>query len=331
MFLLFKSRRLVSAFVCALLLLLTAVASQAVTTLTLAWDRSSSSNVVGYFIYYGPTTGNYTNRLSAGNTTTLTVSNMVEGSTYFFAATALDSNNLESDYSTEVSTTIPIPNRPPTLNPLVNIAIDENSGPQTINLTGISSGATNETQTLTVTASSSNPGLIPNPTVNYTSPNATGTLSLTPAASAFGSATITVTVNDGATTNNTVSRSFTVTVRQVNQPPTISTLPNQLVAMNRSTPVIPFGVGDFETAASNLVVSATSDNLTLLPVANIVLGGSGANRTVTATPATNQLGIATVTIRVSDGTDTSTSSFQLSVVPRPAAPTGFRIVSQGGT
>src|SRR5262249_56892005 len=65
--------------------------------------------------------------------------------------------------------------------------------PNTVNLTGISSGASNQVQTLTVNATSSNPGLVPNPTVNYTSPNSTGTLSFTPAAFATGSTTIAVT------------------------------------------------------------------------------------------------------------------------------------------
>ena len=48
---------------------------------------------------------------------------------------------------------------------------------------------------LTVTATSSNPGLIPKPAVNYTSPQSTGTLTYTPVANANGTATITVTVN----------------------------------------------------------------------------------------------------------------------------------------
>ncbi len=39
-----------------------------------------------------------------------------------------------------------------------------------------------------------------------------------------------------------------------------------------------------------------------MPTANIVFGGSGANRTVTVTPAANQTGTATITVTVSDGT-----------------------------
>jgi hypothetical protein len=93
--------------------------------------------------------------------------------------------------------------------------IPPGSGQQTINLTGIAAGA-NETQNLTVTATSDNTALIPTPTVIYTSPNATGTLTYTPVAGAKGTATIKVTVHDdGGTANggiDTTTRTFTVHV-----------------------------------------------------------------------------------------------------------------------
>src|SRR6185436_6079569 len=77
-----------------------------------------------------------------------------------------------------------------------------------------------ENQTLTITAvTTSNPQLIPNPTVNYTSPNTTGTLTFTPTANASGAATITVTVNDGANANNTAQVVFNITVNPVNDAP----------------------------------------------------------------------------------------------------------------
>jgi hypothetical protein len=99
-------------------------------------------------------------------------------------------------------------------------AVLENAGTQTLTLSGIGSGATNETQVLTVTATSSNTALIPDPAVSYTSPNATGSLSYTPVAKASGTATITVTVtDDGGTANggvNSVSQSFLVRVHSAN-------------------------------------------------------------------------------------------------------------------
>jgi hypothetical protein len=220
-------------------------------------------------------------------------------------------------------------NQSPTLNALVDVTLNENAGQQTVNLAGITSGASNEVQTLTVTASSSNTGLIPNPTVTYTSPNTTGSLRFTPVASAFGSATITVTVNDGGASNNVVTRTFTVTVNQVNTPPTIANIADRVIAVDSATPAIPFTIGDAESAAASLTLSGTSDNASLVLPANIVFGGSGSNRTVTVTPRSGQSGVANITITVSDGTDTTESVFQLSVRPRPAAPGAMRIVSTG--
>lgn len=119
-----------------------------------------------------------------------------------------------------VNITVTPRNDPPTLNEIPNpAAFLEDAGPQTVSLSGISTGAPNETQTLTVTATSSNTALIPHPTVNYTSPNATGTLTFTPVANARGLAVITVTVNDGETTTD---RTFLVTVNQVNKEPTFA-------------------------------------------------------------------------------------------------------------
>jgi hypothetical protein len=234
------------------------------------------------------------------------------------------SNNI---VSRSFTVTVNPVNQTPTLNPLANLMINENAGLQTVNLSGISSGATNEFQTLAVTATSSNPGLIPTPAVSYTSPNSTGSISFTPVSNAFGSANITVTVNDGGTSNNIITRSFTVIVNQVNQPPTITSIPNQLVATNTSTGPIPFVIGDAETPVGSLGLSASSDNLVLAPLGNIAFGGIGANRTVAVTPATDQAGVANITITVSDGTDTASSTFRLTVLSRPTPPGNLHFIA----
>ena len=108
------------------------------------------------------------------------------------------------------------------------VAILEDAGQQTVNLSGISPGlpANESGQTpLLVTALSNNTALIPNPTVTYTSPNATGSLSYTPVANASGTAIITVKVQDsGGTANGGVdfiTRTFTVNVTAVNDTPTL--------------------------------------------------------------------------------------------------------------
>jgi RHS repeat-associated protein len=106
-------------------------------------------------------------------------------------------------------------NDQPTLADLPNISVLSCSAPITVQLSGITAGCS-ETQALTVTATSSVPGLIPNPTVAYTSPNTTGILTLAPTGTGIGATTISVTVQDnGGTASggvNTITKSFNVTV-----------------------------------------------------------------------------------------------------------------------
>ena len=313
-----------------LLVALTPFASFATGTVTLAWDPSSGTDIVtNYNIYYGAASATYTDTVPAGTNTTVTVSNLVEGTTYYFAATAVDTAGLESDYSIEVSALIAAAqtNQPPTLDALADVTINENDSLQIINLSGISSGAANENQTLTVTTSSSNPGLVPTPAVSYTSPNTTGSITFTPVASAYGSATVTVTVNDGGASNNIISRTFAVTINQVNTPPTISSITNRIIAMDSATAPISFTIADAETPAANLTLSGSSDNPTLVQTTDIVFGGSNNDRTMTITPESGQTGVANITLTVSDGTATAQSVFQLSVRQRPAAPGTLHITS----
>lgn len=109
----------------------------------------------------------------------------------------------------------------------------------------------------------------------------------------------------------------TTPIFPVNSAPNISDITSQTTPESTPTPAIPFFVADAETAAGSLVVTATSSNLTLVPNANIVLGGTGANRTLAITPAPNQVGATVITVTVSDGTLASNDPFLLTVTDRP--------------
>ena len=105
-----------------------------------------------------------------------------------------------------------------------------------------------------------------------------------------------------------------------NTPPTITAPADQTITANSTITNLEFTIGDNETAADQLTVVASSSNTTLLPNNNIVLGGSGSNRTISLTPAADQTGVSVVTLTVNDGTDSTSASFQLTVVPGNAAP-----------
>jgi lysophospholipase L1-like esterase len=101
-----------------------------------------------------------------------------------------------------------------------------------------------------------------------------------------------------------------------NSVPTISNITDQIIDVNGNTGALAFTVGDAETAPGSLTVSGTSTNTTLVPnnPANITFGGSGANRTITVTPAAGQSGTATITVTVSDGSLTGQDTFLLTVL-----------------
>lgn len=114
----------------------------------------------------------------------------------------------------------------------------------------------------------------------------------------------------------------------VNSPPTVSPLANLTIDEDASTGDIGLMVGDAETAAESLVLSAHSSNFTLVPPANVVFGGSGTNRAVRVTPAANQFGTTTITVTVSDGELSTSVSFVLNVIGRNDPPTITRIADQ---
>lgn len=77
----------------------------------LAWNPNTESDLAGYKVYYGPTTGNYDNVNDVGDVgseTTYTIKDLVEGQTYYIAVTAYDTSNNESGYSVEVVYAVPV-------------------------------------------------------------------------------------------------------------------------------------------------------------------------------------------------------------------------------
>jgi hypothetical protein len=74
---------------------------------TLAWDPSAGTGIAGYRIYQGGASASYTNTVPVGNFTRATIPGLRAGATYYFAATAYDADGLESDFSNEISYTVP--------------------------------------------------------------------------------------------------------------------------------------------------------------------------------------------------------------------------------
>jgi hypothetical protein len=70
-------------------------------TVKLCWNPSPGEGVVNYRIYYGTNSGCYSSATNAGLALTQTVV-LPHSGRWFFAATALDADGYESDFSNEV-------------------------------------------------------------------------------------------------------------------------------------------------------------------------------------------------------------------------------------
>jgi hypothetical protein len=89
------------------LALLAALDNTRAASVELGWDASSDTTIVGYNVYYGTASGDYTNEVSVGNVTDVTISNLAPGVTYYFAATSVDSQGDESGLSPETPYIVP--------------------------------------------------------------------------------------------------------------------------------------------------------------------------------------------------------------------------------
>ena len=238
-------------------------------------------------------------------------------------------------------TVVPL-NLAPTLASIPALVRLEDAAASTVNLSGIDDGNTDLAQSLTVTAVSSNPSVVPDPTVTYASPQATGSLAVTGAPGRSGTATITVRVrDDGGTLDGGVDvaeRQFVVTVTAVNDPPTLNLPAN--VTMSDTGAALPgaanatprtvqlTGISDGDGGFVGVTVTATSGNTNVLGHPTITYSG-GSNAVLSLpVPALHSNTTVPVTVRLRDtggtangGVDVFERTFNVQVVAINDRPT----------
>ncbi len=221
-------------------------------------------------------------------------------------------------------------NDEPTLDDPSDVVINEDPGAaQIVTLTGIDEGASGaeNSQTLTISATSSHPTIIPHPTISYTEDSDTGTLSFTPLPNTnttiSGPITITVRVQDnGGTANggdNSIERTFDVTVNPVNDMPVFTVGSDQSVDEDAGAQTVAGFITDIDDGDPEVVqaltFTVTNDNNTLFS-SQPSIDSSGQ---LTYTPADNANGSAIVSVALTDdGTAggaelTSTQTFKITV------------------
>ena len=115
--------------------------------------------------------------------------------------------------------------------------------------------------------------------------------------------------------NENTSPPEQITIR-IDRPPNFTTAFSPISAnLGDFIPAFFVGVADVDSSVGILVLSGSSDNQSVLPDGNIQVLGSGANRFLLLTPTGE--GSATVTVSLTDGANTVTEQFTLTVSPMP--------------
>ncbi len=197
----------------------------------------------------------------------------------------------------------------PTINAIGNLSVNQNAGPQVVNLSGITAGG--ESQALAVSATSSNPSLIPTPVISYASPSSTGTVTFTSAPGQVGNATITVTVRDAgfdgilnSFDDGVTMTAFSVQVNEVNDPPVAN---DSTLAAQFNTPV-------------NGTLSATDPDgptrtfsLTSVPALGTITSFDAATGVFTYTPQPGATGLDLFNFSVTDGEFSDTGTIRIAI------------------
>lgn len=276
---------------------LSVVGTPGPTTASLSFNGSSTWNLISVYnlststyntpidgTYYSPSTifgngnqigGTGTNNFSVYSSNangSVNITNLAPATSYYGVAFSYNGSGSISNNSFNYATNIAwvrfsTLNSAPTINPLSSYTLCQDAPSTTVLLSGISKGTNSaETQTVSVNALSSNVALIPNPSVVYTNPNSSGTLTFKPNATQSGTAVITVTANDGGPNNATTIQTFTVVVKGI---PTAA----QPIATNTTTLCKVKNGVQFSVPA---ITNATNYNWSL-PIGSTVTAGANTN------------------------------------------------------
>ncbi len=151
-----------------------------------------------------PTTSDSCMTLAGGTGAyTVNLAGLTPATTYNVRAYAINSAGTGYGANVTFQTGNPFVNKPPTMNPLSNVSF-QHTIPTALSvpLSGITAGQGETGQQITVSASSSNPALLPFLVVEYTSPQSTGVLRIQNDRTRVGSARVRVRVKDDAGTAN---------------------------------------------------------------------------------------------------------------------------------
>jgi O-glycosyl hydrolase len=193
------------------------------------------------------------------------------------------------------------------------------TNPRTVKFRNVTDGSTG-TNPITITATSSNTAVIPNPTVNYTSPAGTGSLVLNPNVLATGESLISVTVSAA----NTTPKVMTFKVKVVpNAAPNMQPIPNVLMKRGQTLTLGLTNISDNNPESTQeIAITAVSSNTDVLTSVTVAHNPTDFVGTITlkaaALAAIGSIPMVTVTSKdnggvAAGGVDTGITTFTVSV------------------
>ncbi|MCA9151700.1 MAG: DUF4347 domain-containing protein, partial [Planctomycetales bacterium] len=122
--------------------------------------------------------------------------------------------------------------------------------------------------------------------------------------------------------NGSSERFDALSIYFANEGPAISSIADVTIDEDTQSAPITFQISDPDDSAASLTVTATSSNNLLIPSSSFLFQGTDENRTLQFTPAADANGgPVTITVTVSDGKSSTSTSFQVSITPINDAPT----------
>jgi len=179
----------------------------------LIWDPSPDVDVTGGIVYYGNVSRNYQWKTNVIGTNA-TILNLLAGTNWFFTVTATNNSGLESDFSNEVQTFIPLTetNYPPTItSPAAVRMLEDTSTNISILVWDVETFPGN----LTVTASSPSAFIFPPGAIVVSGTNHNRIVKLNPAPNSFGFTQVAIVASDGI---QSVTNVIALTVLNIPEP-----------------------------------------------------------------------------------------------------------------
>jgi PKD repeat protein len=111
-------------------------------------------------------------------------------------------------------------------------------------------------------------------------------------------------------------------------PPKMSVVLSQTILEDKTSQPIPLTLTDPYNNENNIDLFFESDNQTIIPIENILIEGTGKNRTIRITPTANEFGALSITIMATNDGGSATQKFSVHVLPVDDEPVISTITDQ---